>query len=882
MTSLRQFASRFAALFRKRQLEHDMNDEMRAHVEMLTEENLRRGICPEKARWAAMRSFGGLEQTKEVYREQRGLMMIETFWQDFRFGLRMLAKHPGFTTVAIVTLALGIGANALVFSVVNSLLLRPLPVDRPQQLVFIETKDGPSHSFPNYKALRDQNVTFAGMIGYRVAPMELEAGAGAARIWGYLATGNYFDVLGVKPAMGRFFHQEDDLQPGASPYAVLSYGSWQARFGADPGIVGKTIRINRLPYTVLGVAPEGFHGTELFYWPEIWVPMMMQPQIEVGNPWLDNRNTFNTWIIGRLKPQVTPAQATANLNSIAAELTREYPEANDGLSFKLAKPGLVGDFIGGPTRDFAFGVLIFAALVLLAACVNLASLVSARAADRKREIAIRVSIGASRARLVRQVMTEAVILSLAGGGAGYGLATLLSDALGRWRAPMDFPVQLNVHTDGRVFCFALGVSILASVFFGTAPAWNASRTDANAVLKGGEGGGRARRLAFRDVLVIVQVALCFVLVSACLLSLHGLQQALNMRLGFEPRRVSVVSLDLGLGGYSEERGRSFQRRALERIQQLPGVRSAAYSNSVPLSIDQSTDGVFSEGQPNLPTSHAHSATDYQVSPGFIQTMGIGLLQGRDFTWHDDAASPTVAIVNLAFAKQIMHTDNPIGKHFRYSRNGPLVEVIGMVEDGKYQSLTEQSRPAIFKPILQSYNSTTTLMVRSALPSTQMVGQMRQAISRLDPSLPVYGAGSLEQMLGFAFFPTRAAALALTAFGILAILLAGTGIYGLVAYAVTRRVREIGIRMAVGARPAQILRTVLGRITFLLLAGSAIGLVLALAAGQVLASVVHNASPRDPGILTAVFAIILLIGVFSCWAPTRRALRIEPMAALRYE
>jgi len=610
--------------------------------------------------------------------------------------------------------------------------------------------------------------------------------------------------------------------------------------------------------------------------------MMMQAQIEAGNPWLDNRATADVWIAGRLKPGVSPARATANLNAIAAELGRQYPWPNEGLRFNLAKPGLIGDAGGRPVRAFTLGLLALAALVLLAACANLASLLMARASDRQREIAIRLSIGASRGRVVRQMLTETLVLSIAGGAAGIWLAALLSRLLSQWHAPFDFPVQFNVSADWRVLGFGLAASILAGAIFGSAPAWRASRTDANAILKGAQTGGGRTRLAFRDVLVVLQVMLCFVLVSGCLVSLRGLQQALAMDLGFRPRGVAVAGFELGLAGYNEEQGRSFQRRAWQAVEQLPGVQSAAWSNSVPLSIDQSRTAIYPEDQPNPRPADATSAIFYQVSPGFLKTMGIDLLAGRDFGWHDDRSSPPVAVVNLAFAKHVLHTDRPLGKHFRNGPKGALTEVIGMVQDGKYESLTESRLPLMFKPILQSYNTTTTLVVRSSLPEARMVRQMRQAIARLDPNLPLYGAGSLDQMLGFAFFPSRAAALVLSAFGLLAIMLAVTGIHGLVSYAVARRVREIGIRMAIGARPLQVLRLVLGRVMLLLAAGSALGLVLAMAAGHVLASVVYQASPRDPLALAAVLAAILLLGLLSSWAPAHRALRIQPVMALRHE
>ena len=805
---------------------------------------------------------------------------MRTFLEDTRYALRVLLKSPGFTAAAVLTLALGIGANTAVFSIVNALILRPLPVERPSELVFLENaRYGPSQSFPNYKDLRDRNQVLAGLVGYRMAPMELETDRGAERIWGYLATGNYFDLLGVKPALGRFYNQSDDVHAGASPYAVLSYGAWQARFGADPAIVGKVIRINRLPYTVFGVAGPDFHGTELFYWPEVWVPMMMEPRIE-SRSWLDERSTWNTFVLGRLKPNVSPAQAEANLNSIAVEMTRQFPNENDGLHFQLTKPGLIGNLIGAPAKAFALGVLVLACLVLLAACTNLASMFTARATDRQRELAVRLAIGAGRGRVVRQVLTETLVLSLAGGGTGYLLASLLSSALSLWHAPMDFPVQFNVTVDWRVFLFAMAGSIIAAGLSGSAPAWRASKTDPNAALRGASGTWRSR-LALRDLLVTVQVAICFVLISASFLSLRGLEQALQMNLGFQPQRVSTAAFELSLAGYPEERGRAFQRQALEAIQQLHGVQSAAYSNSVPLSIDQSHTAVYTADKTDLRPSDRINVVYYQVSPQFFAALGTKLLAGREFTWHDDSKSPPVAIINLAFAKRVFHNENAVGRRFP-SYSGTPVEVVGVVEDGKYESLTESQRPVVFWPILQSYNPTTTLEVRSSLPATQMVSEIRRTMAKLDPELPLYGVGGLEQMLGFAFLPTRAAAMALSAFGVLAIMLAATGIHGLVAYAVARRTHEIGIRMAIGARPFQILRVILSKTAALLFFGSLIGFAAALAVGRVIASIVYETQPRDPLVMASVWLAIALLGLFASWSPARRATRVDPLVALRYE
>jgi predicted permease len=781
-----------------------------------------------------------------------------------------------------VSLALGIGVNTIVFSVVNALVLKPLPVERPQELFFLQSNQGfPSQSFPNYRDLRDQNVSFAGLVGYRITPINLESSGAPVRTWGYLATGNYFDVLGVKPELGRFFHQEDDLNEGDAPFAVISDDAWTTRFGADPQVIGRTVRLNRTPFTIVGVAPKGFRGTELFYRPDIWVPMMMEPLIEVGNPWLDSRMTGNTWVLGRLKPGVTIAAAKADLDRLAAQLAGDFPRANAGLRLGLTRPGLVGDALGAPVRAFTLGVLALAALVLFAACANLASVLAARGADRRRELAIRLSIGASRGRILRQLLTETLLVSTIGGAVASGLAFGAARALSAWHAPVDVPIQFDIALDTRVLLFACAVSTAAGLLFGLAPARQAARTDPNTALKDGAQGA-VRRWPLRDVLVSVQVALSVVLVSACVLSLRGLQRAAVMAIGMDVRGVTMVGFDLGLAGYSKANGAALQRRVLDAVVTLPGVQSAAYSNSLPLSIDQSTTVIYPDDRPDLTASNVFSAVRYEVSPGFFQTLGIRRELGRDLDWRDRAGVPRVAIVNATFARRIMRTRDAVGRHFAYGFRSDPIEIVGVVEDGKYQSLTEAPRAAVFEPILQTYNATTTVLVRSPLPPEQVLSAMRQAVAAVDPSLPLYGAGTVRQMLGLALFPNRAAAVALTVFGVLALLLAATGIHGVVAYAVSRRRREIGIRIAIGAGSPAVLRLVLGRIVTLLAAGAAVGLVLAVVAGVVLSSVVYGASPRDPLVLGTVIGLMLIVGTVACWAPARKSLRIEPMSALRPE
>jgi len=805
--------------------------------------------------------------------------------RNIRYAFRNLRSSPAYSAAAILSLALGIGVNTFVFSVFDSLILRPLPVADPSRIAFIETSTINSVSFPDYKELRDRNTAFSGLAGYRISVMNLEHGGDPARTWCYLATGNYFDVLGLKPAAGRFFHQSDDLRPGASPYVVLSYPAWQSRFAGDPKAVGSTVRVNGLSYTVLGVAPPGFHGTEIFYWPEIWIPMMMEPQVEVGNPWLDERSTWNTMVLGRLKPGVTPEQAAIDLNRVAAGLARQYPANDKGLQFRLAKPGFMGSSLRGPVEAFTAGVLLLAALVLLTACSNLAGLTLARVTDRGRELAIRFSIGAGRARICFQLLTESFVLALLGGAAGCALAVVACRLFSAWRAPIDFPVRISVVPDWRVLAFAAAAILFTGCLFGLGPALRSSRIDLNGVLKGSSGAAVPKttlRLAARDFLLAAQVAFCFVLVFACILSLGGLMRAITLPLGFEPGGVTVASVDLGSARYSEAQGRLFQRRVADSLRALPGVASVAFANSVPLSIDQSTtsaeriDELEKQGRRRL---HANW---YDISPGFIETLRIPLLRGRDFSEHDNRHAPPVAIVNQAFARIILGTADPVGKTFRYGPQSPPVLVIGLVADGKYVSLTESPDPVVFRSILQDYNPTTEFVVRSRVSSTALLPQIRRRIAALDPKLPLYGAGSLESMLGFAMFPMHAAAVALSAFGVLAMLITITGIYGLVAYSVARRTRELGIRMAVGARSSEVVRLVLGKLLALVSAGLGVGVLLALAAGPALSAIIYTTSPRDPVLLFEVMLAILVAALLSCSKPVLRALRINPVTALRCE
>ena len=768
------------------------------------------------------------------------------------------------------------------FSVVNAFVFRPLPIADPDRVVFVQRVGSfVSHAFPAYRDFRDRNVAFDGLAGFRITMMEFDADGHATHEWGYLVTGNYFDLLGVRPALGRLFHQGDDQSPGASPYVVLSHHYWLTRFSGRASAIGSTVRINRLPYTVLGVAPPDFHGTEIFYRPSMWVPMSMQAQIEVGNPWLENRNTSNTWIVGRLKPGVSIGEAESNLNTISTRLAAEYPTHGDDARIKLTKPGLVGDAIGAPARAFAIGVMFLAVLVLVTACVNLASTLAARGADRQREVAVRLSIGAARGRIVRQLLTESIVLALLGGIAGAGSAFVAARALSLWQLPIALPIQIDITPDARVFAFSFAATLLAAVAFGVAPASQAVKTDLSACMKTIDG-PRAGRWPIRDLFVGAQVMLCFVLVAASLMALRGLERALALPLGMDGSGVTMAAFDLGPGGYSDEAGENLRRRALDRIAALPGIEEAAYGNSLPLNIDQSSTVVFPDDRPELQRSEAPRAIQYQVSPGFFRTLGIRLLQGRDIDWRDTPVTRRVAVVNQAFARTILRSDDVVGRHFRTGPQGPAIEVVGVVAMGKYQSLTEAETPAMFASMAQSYNTTTVMLVKSSLPTSQVARQIEGVVAAVDRSLPLFGVRSIDEMLGFVLLPMRVAAVALSAFGILAVMLAATGIYGVVSYAVARRRREIAIRVAVGATRGGILQIVLRRIAILIAAGCALGVPLALAMNGVLRNVVYQTSGNDVISLSAVTVIVALVAAFACWVPARRALGVDPCTALHIE
>ena len=878
---------RITNLFSRSRVDQEAAAELQSHIEMRTEDNIAAGMSPEEARRHALLRFGNPVVTRERVAAMDMSLAVDSVWRDIRYAWRQLLKHPGFTITAVTTLALGIGANVVVFSVLNGLILRPLNVPDPQSLYNVEHKEHGSYyqSYPDYLDYRERNRTFSGMAAYDTTRVAITTGTTTTRNFGYLASGNYFDTLRVQPALGRLFHLSDEHGINSAPYVVLSYDFWHTRFNGDPNIVGERIDLNQQPFTVIGVAARQFHGTEIFFWPDFWIPMVNAPQIGFSRHYVENRTTHNPWILGRLKPGVTPEQATDDLGAISVQLAKQYPTSDDDLTARLVKPGLMGDSWGDPIRSFLAGIMVLASLVLLAACANLGSIFAVRAADRSRELAIRLSIGSSRWNILRGLLTEAVIVSLLGGIAGTLFAAGLLQALSHWQPFAEFPIHVTVLPDAKVYVIALLLSLGSGMLFGLLPARQIQRSDAAQVLKnGGNAVTNFRRFALRDVLLCVQIALCTLLVTASLVALRGMERSLHAPFGFQPEGVMLAATELNMAGYVEDQFLPVQKRILEAASRLPGVSAVGIMDRTLLGSDCcGSMGVYREGTTEFLSSESvFDGRNFSISPGYLEAAGTRLLSGRNFTWHDDGKSPRVALVNAAFGRMMFGTAHAVGRRFLLHGDKDPVEVVGVVEDGKYQSLTEDAQPAMFFPLTQQLNDNeTVLFVRSSMPPREMAAALDHALSSVDRNIP-FILHSWPDALDLALFPARAATAALGIMGLLAAMLAVTGIFGMAAYSVSRRMKELGIRVAMGAERVQLMRSALGRPLILLLSGSVAGLVLGVLASRLLAQVVYEATPRDPLVLGGVILTMALLGLAATWIPARHALSIDPARLLRDE
>jgi predicted permease len=884
MNPLASLHSIVTTLFRRSQIDREMDEELRTHIEHRADDLERSGLARSEAERRARIEFGGYARYKAECHEATGASSIETSLADLRYGLRMLRKSPGFTLVAILTLALAIGANAVVFSLLDSLVLRPINVPNGKYLYTIERgKDhSPTESYPDYLALRDRNRSFDGMLTADIVPAGLDSDGVPSPIWLNIASGNYFDVLGVQPFLGRFFHASDEHGPDSAPYVVLSYGYWQSHFQGDRGVVGRTVRLNKLPYTILGVAPRDFRGTELFFAPSLWAPIVNEKQI-TGLTDLDARTARGKWVVGRLKSGVTPVQATADLNSIATWLAKSYPKEDEAISFSLTRPGLLGNMLGGPVHAFVGGLMLLAALILLAACANLGSLFSARAADRAREVALRLALGSSRARILRQLLTEAMLVSVAGGVLGMTCAAALLRILSAWQPIPDFPINIAVNPDARTYFVALILALVSGLLFGMVPVRQVLNSDPYQGIKtAAHGAVGSRRITLRDILLAAQIAVCAVLVTSSLVAVRGMTRSLQSNFGFVPQNVLQINTDLNMSGYTGDQVPVMQRRMLTAVQSIPSVSSAAYSNRIPLNLGWSTTTIFPDATTDFrPSNSAFGAFEYYVSPGFFKTAQTSLLQGRELTWIDKKDAPRVAVINQAFARKIFGSESKaIGSFFKIW-GGTRVQIVGIVETGKYVTLSEDPSPAMFLSILQSPSSVTFLIVRSNRSPQDLSPILATTLHSLDGGLPLT-INTWEKELGTALFAARAASIALGVLGSLGAMLAITGIFGMASYSVSKRLRELGIRIALGAQRKTVLATALGRVFRLLTIGSVAGLLLGFAATKLLSYIVYQATPRDPIVLAGVIFTMLLLGILAAWIPAQRALNADPLMLLREE
>jgi predicted permease len=809
---------------------------------------------------------------------------MEDLLLDIRYALRGLWKSLAFALVAILTLMVGIGANVLVFGVVNAVLLRPLDVSEPQNLYELRLKPWTNWkllttSYPAFEDYRQRNTTFSGLAGYDgYSGGRLRWGETVKIVSGYSATGNYFDLLGVQPAVGRFFHEADVHGPNSAPYMVLSDSLWRSAFNADPGIVGTTVRLGKDPFTVVGVAPPRFHGTERFVWPDYWIPVVNHFNAEQ----LRDRTGHPLTVLGRLKPGVTPEQAADNLSTIAAQLAKEYPKTDTGVPLRLIRPGLYADE-GDLIRGFLFGVTALALLVLLAACANLASLFAARAADRSRELALRVALGASRWRLVRQLLTEAMVLSMLGGAAGMATAGLLLITLKRWSLPgygmHSAYSDLAEVVDVRVYLAALVLTLLSGLLFGMMPARQVWQSSPLQAMKSGPVDTKPRRrLALRDLLLVAQIVICTLLVIASLVAVRGMVRLLHTPLGFRPEGAMVAEMDMSEveGDVPLEKTKAM----IDALRSMPGVTAAGTMNRLPFTGGIRGIPVFPPGTTEFTLNNSVlSPYRFTISPGYFEAAGTRLLRGRDVSWRDTTNTPYVAIVNETFARKMWGDTPAIGQRFIFLDH--LREVVGVAENGKYHHMQESPAPVVYLPLSQSEQWFGTFVVRSSRVQSEMAAALERTLSGLEPNA-IITVQSWPDAMENARFPARAAAVALGVMGLLAAMVAVTGIFGMAAYNVSRRIKELGIRVALGARTKHVMSVAVGRPIVLLGVGSFVGLGLGILASRLLGQIVYQANPGDPVVIGGAVLTMALLGIAASAIPALRALAVDPSKLMREE
>jgi predicted permease len=871
---------RLRALFFRRQADRDLQDELRFHLDMQAQKH---GDSGEAQRQARVK-FGSVDRVVEECRDARGISVVEMLARDIGFAFRVLRKSPGFAAVAVITLALTICANVVVFGVLNGIIIRPLNLPDAESFYGIQRANGFGfQAYPDYLDLRDRNHSFEDLAAFTIAYAALDASGSPVPAWGYAVTGNYFDAMRIRPYLGRLLHSSDEQGPDSAPYVVLTYAYWQSHFGGDRGVIGRVVQMNKHPFTIIGVAPPDFRGTVLFFVPSFYVPIVNAEQLTEDRILHDRGNRTGIFeAIGHLKLGITPDQANTDLNTIGSWLGATYPKENSGVQFSVKRPGLFG--FTGAVSAFLAGLMLLAVLILVAACANLGTLFAARAADRSREVALRLALGASRGRIVQQLFTEAVLISIVGGVIGLFGSLALLRAIGSLQPVPRFPIQLPVSPDTSVYLAAMLIALISGFLFGAVPLRQVFQTDPYQIFKTGFLTRAGRRMNVRDVLLVAQVAICAVLVTSSLVAVRGLIRSLHGNFGFEPRNALVIETDLGMAGYRGDKVPEIQKRILDKIQSVSGVMSAGLVGYPPLALGVNTSLVFRDEETDLKATNAAATVwSFQVSPGYFSAAGTVLVSGRSFTPHDDKDAPRVAVINEQFARSVLKVRHPadaLGRYFKLL-DGSRTEVVGIAEDGKYFTVAEEPRSAIFLPILQSPTPGTWFVVRSDRDPQKLADALEAARREVDPALPFRiqtWARDIEPNL----FPSRVAAVALGFLGVMAATLSITGIFGLAAYSVSKRMKELGIRLALGAKRHELLEAALGRAIKLLGIGSAAGLILGILASRVLAVIVYQATPRDPVVLAGVVFAMALLGLLATWIPARRALSIDPLVLLREE
>src|SRR5262245_8821095 len=871
---LNKLRLRLRAFFFKSKMEEELDEEVRFHLEREIEENIARGMSPEEARYAALRSFGGVERVKEESRDERGIRLFDEVWQDLRYGARMLRTQPGFTLIAVITLALGIGANTAIFSVVNAVLLRPLPCEDPDRLVVFWTapQQGRTEacSLPDFADWREQSRSFERMAAFTDGAFNLTGVGEAERLNGQVITSDLFPALSIPLAFGRSFLPDED-RPGVSGVVILSYGLWQRRFGSNPDVVGHSVTIDGRDHTVVGIAAPDLW---VFRDVDLWVPLAMDPA-QAGR-----RSDF-LFVVGRMKPGVSLDQARAEMNAISALLEQQYPQKNSGWRAVLVSRHEA--FVGN-SRDMLLVLLAAVGFVLLIACANVANLLLARAATRGREIAIRAAVGAGRGRLVRQLLTECILLALMGGAVGVILAILGIDALVGFGAKI-IPRSSEIGVDARVLCFTVLLSTAAGALFGLAPALQVSRLKLNDALKEGDRSGTSsggRRL--RPALVVSELSLCLILLIGVSLMVKSLYRLLNLDAGFNRENLLTMQISLPEIKYgSDQQVAAFYQRLIEGVRGVPGVVSATAVSPLPLSGMGSNLAFGIAGRPAGAPDAGGDANVLSVGDRYIETMGIPLLLGRPITEQDGQGGPKAALINQTLARRYFDGQNPIGHQVTFdgpqTTSASWITIVGVMADTKHHVRAPAVYPSLY--VAPSVHSTA-LVARAQDDTSSLISAVRAEVRKLDRDLPVHDIQTMDHALRARLGPERFAAFLQIIFAAVALSLAAVGLYGVMSYAVSQRTREIGIRMALGARRSDVMTMVIGQGMKLAGAGILIGLGGALTLTRFMETLVFGASATDPLTYATIASLLIFVSFIACYLPARRATKVDPMIALRSE